>query len=64
LILGSLDSSEFLEILTLLPLFNGRYNSWVDKSHPYELDEKNCTKKALNKENMNGKKCIEQRHTY
>jgi hypothetical protein len=63
LILGSLDNSEFWEILTLLPLFNGRNNSWVDKRHPYELDKKNCTKKASNKEKMNGKKCIEQRHT-
>jgi hypothetical protein len=63
LISGSLDNSEFLEILTLLPLFNVRNNSWVDKRRPYELDEKNYTKNASNKEKMNGKKCIEQRHT-
>jgi hypothetical protein len=46
-ILGSLDNSEFLEILTLLPLFNDRNNSWVDKRHPYELDEKKTAQKKL-----------------
>jgi hypothetical protein len=36
-----------LEILTLLPLFNDEKISWVDKRHPYELDEKNPHKKGL-----------------
>jgi hypothetical protein len=46
-ILGSLDNSEFLEILTLLPLFNDRNNSWVDKRHSCELDEKKLHKKSF-----------------
>jgi hypothetical protein len=47
LVLGSLDNSNFLEILILLPLFNDRKISCGDKRHPYELDEKNCTKEGF-----------------
>jgi len=47
LVLGSLDDSNFLEILILLPLLNDRKIPCVDKRHPYELDEKNCTKKGF-----------------
>ncbi len=61
LVLGSLDNSKFLEILTLLPLFNDRKTSWVDKRHPYELDEK---KLALDEEEMHGQKCIESVSTH
>jgi hypothetical protein len=47
LVLGSLDNSNFLEMLILLPLFNDRKISCIDKRHPYESDEKNCTKKGF-----------------
>jgi hypothetical protein len=47
LVLGSLDNSKFLEIFTLLPLFNDRKMSWVDKRHPYELDEKKLDRKGF-----------------
>jgi hypothetical protein len=63
-ILSSLDNSKFLEILTLLPLFNDEKNSWVDKRHPCELDEKNCTKGALDEEEMHGQRGIESASTH
>jgi hypothetical protein len=46
-ILSSLDNSKFLEILTLLPLFNYGKFSWVDKRHPYELDENKLHKRGF-----------------
>jgi hypothetical protein len=47
LVLGSLDNSKVLEILTLLPFFKDRKNSWVDKRHPYELDEEEMHRECL-----------------
>jgi len=45
LVLGNLDNSNFLEIFILLPFFNDEIVSLVDKRHPYEVDEKNYTKR-------------------
>jgi hypothetical protein len=62
--LGSLDNSKFLEIFILLPFFNDGNFSWVNKRHPYEMDEKKLHKRALDEEETNGKKCIESASTY
>jgi hypothetical protein len=64
IILSSLDNSKFLEILTLLPLFNDEKISWVDKRHPYELDEKTAQKGLLDEEEMHGQRCIESASTH
>jgi hypothetical protein len=64
LVLGSLDNSNFLEILILLPLLNDRKILCVDKRHPYELDEKIAPKKALDDEEIHGQRCIESASTH
>jgi hypothetical protein len=46
-ILSSLHNSKFMEILTLLQLFNDGKISWVDERHPYELDEKKLHKRGF-----------------
>jgi hypothetical protein len=45
--LGSLDNSKFLEIFILLPFFNDGNFSWVNKRHPYEMDEIKTTQKGF-----------------
>jgi len=42
-VLGNLDNSKFLEVFILLPFFNDGKISWVNKRHPYEVDEKKKT---------------------
>jgi hypothetical protein len=46
-VLGSLDNSKFLEIFILLPFFNDGNFSWVNKRHPYEMDEIKTTQKGF-----------------
>jgi hypothetical protein len=54
LILGNLDNPQFLEIFTLLPLFNDRKKNFMGRQrHPYELGEKKTAqKRALDEEVM------------
>jgi hypothetical protein len=65
LVLGSFDNSKFLEIFILISFFNDGKFSWVNKRHPYEMDEnKKLHKRALDEEETNGKKCIESASTH